>query len=116
MTKHITVIMTAPNEEEGASIAKTLVEEKLLACVNIIPKIRSIYRWEGKICDEAEVMLIGKTGSMLAAAVVKRVKELHSYDVPEVICLPITTGSGDYLHWIEESVSIPTEAEEEGEL
>lgn len=116
MTRHMTVFMTAPNEEEGARIARALVEERLVACVNIIPKIRSIYRWEGKVWDEAEVMMIGKTESTLAPAVVARVRELHSYEVPEVICLPVETGSGDYLDWIAESVDIPTGAEEEGEL
>jgi len=116
MTKHMTVLMTAPNEEEAAKIANTLVAEKLCACVNIIPRIRSIYRWEGKIWDEQEVMMVAKTESSLAPAIVSRVKALHSYDVPEIICLPIDTGSGDYLNWIEDSVDIPTEAEEEGEL
>lgn len=106
MSNHMTVFITAPNEEEGAAIAKKLVEERLCACVNIIPRIRSIYRWEGKICDESEVMMMAKTAASLAPVLVKRVKELHSYDVPEVICLPITTGSGDYLDWIDSSVDI----------
>lgn len=116
MTKHMTIFMTAPNEEEGAKIAKALVEERLCACVNIIPKIRSIYRWEGKVWDEQEVMMIAKSESALAPAIVARVKELHSYDVPEIICLPIDTGSGDYLDWIGDSVDVPTETEGEGEL
>ncbi len=116
MSRHMTVFITAPNEEEGARLAKTLVDERLAACVNIIPNVRSIYRWEGKVCDEVEVMLVAKTGKPLAAALVNRVKELHSYDVPEVICLPIETGSGDYLDWIDGSIDLPGDAEEEGEL
>lgn len=104
MSNHMTVLMTAPNEEEGGAIAKKIVEEGLCACVNIIPQVRSIYRWEGKVFDESEVMMVAKTSSSLAPVLVKRVKELHSYDVPEVICLPITTGNGDYLDWIDDSV------------
>jgi len=112
----MTVLMTAPTEEEAAIIARALVEERLVACVNIIPKVRSIYRWEGKVCDEQEVMMVAKSESTLAPSVVARVKELHSYEVPEIICLPVETGSGDYLDWIEASVDIATEVEEEGEL
>ena len=104
MSKHMVLLITAPSEEEAASLANILVNERLCACVNIIPGVRSIYRWEGKVCDEREVMMVAKTASSLAPVLVKRVKELHSYDVPEVICLPITTGSGDYLDWIDDCV------------
>ncbi|MBE9535898.1 MAG: divalent-cation tolerance protein CutA [Proteobacteria bacterium] len=114
MTKHVTVFMTAPDEGEAGSIAKKLVEERLCACVNIVPKVRSIYRWQGEICDEPEVMMIAKTEATLSAALVSRVKELHSYEVPEIICLPIQTGSGEYLDWIAASVDAP--AKKEGEL
>ena len=113
MTDHMAVFMTAANEEDAATIAKALVEEKLCACVNIIPKIRSIYRWEGKVCDDEEVMLIAKSASTLAPVIVERVKVLHSYDLPEIICIPIATGSGDYLNWIDQSVEIATSSEEE---
>ena len=116
MSKHMAVFITAPNEEEGALLARTLVEERLCACVNIIPGIRSIYRWEGSICDESEVMMVAKTASSLAPVLVKRVKELHSYHVPEVICLPITTGSGDYLDWIDDSVDIGVSGESDTEI
>ena len=109
MSRHFSVFITAPNEEEAGQIAKILVGESLCACVNIIPGIRSIYRWQGKICDEEEVMMIAKTSSVMAPVLVKRVKELHSYEVPEIICLPITTGSGDYLDWIDESVDLLSE-------
>ncbi len=116
MTKHITVFMTAPDEGEAARIAKKLVEERLCACVNIVPKIRSVYRWQGEICDEPEVMMIAKTEAALSAALVSRVKELHTYEVPEIICLPIQTGSGEYLDWIEASVDVPEEKDGEVEL
>ncbi len=116
MTKHMLVFMTASDEEAGATIAKGLVEEKLAACVNIIPQVRSIYRWKGEVYDEKEVMLVAKTASTLAPAIVRRVRELHSYDLPEVICLPIATGSGEYLDWIDQSLDLPSESDEEGEL
>ncbi len=108
MSRHFSVFITAPNEEEAGKIAKILVEERLCACVNIIPGIRSIYRWQGKVFDENEVMMIAKTSSAMAPVLVKRVKELHSYEVPEIICLPISTGSGDYLDWIDDSVDSPS--------
>lgn len=111
MSKHMVVLMTAPSEEEGAKLARTLVAERLCACVNIMPKVRSIYRWEGAICDEPEVMMIAKSTSSMAASIVKRVKELHSYDVPEIICLPIATGSGEYLDWIDDSLKTPFDDE-----
>ena len=111
MSKHMVVFITAPSEEEGAKLARTLVEERLCACVNIMPKVRSIYRWEGEICDEPEVMMIAKSAMTMAPALVKRVKKLHSYDVPEIICLPIATGSGEYLEWIDASLKTPFEDE-----
>ena len=101
-TSAIIIFITASSEEEGGNIAKTLVTEKLVACVNIIPKIRSTYWWEGKVCQEDEVMLIAKTKSALFPAVMNRVKSLHSYEVPEIISLPIAEGFPDYLHWIDE--------------
>ncbi len=111
MSKHMVVFITAPSEEEGAKLARALVEERLCACVNIMPKVRSIYRWEGEICDEPEVMMIAKTATTMAASIVKRVKELHSYDLPEIICLPVVTGSGEYLDWIDDSLKTPFEDE-----
>ncbi len=99
----IVVIVTASNEEEAAKIGKALVEERLAACANIVPKIRSIYRWEGKVQDDPEALMLIKTTDDLFEALIKRVKELHSYSVPEIIALPIGAGSSDYLSWIEES-------------
>lgn len=98
----IVIYITAPNEEEGAKIARTLVEDRLAACVNIIRPIRSIYRWQEKIEDDTEVLLIVKTQKRLFAALGNRVKELHSYTVPEIIALPIIEGSEDYLKWLKE--------------
>ena len=102
-SEEIVVFITASSEEEAARIAASLVEEKLAACVNIIRNIRSIYSWKGKVCDDAEVLMIVKTQRSLFNSLKGRVKELHSYEVPEIIALPIVDGSEDYLKWIRES-------------
>lgn len=96
------VFITASTEDEAANIAKALVEARLAGCVNIIKNIRSIYSWEGKIEDEAEVLMIVKTRKALFDSLVKKVKELHSYTVPEIIALPVVEGSEDYLEWLKE--------------
>ena len=102
-TNEVVVFITAPTDEEAALIAKSLVESKLAACVNIIRSIRSIYLWQGKIEDDTEVLMIVKTRKELFEQLSSRVKELHSYDVPEIIALPIITGSEDYLKWLRDS-------------
>ena len=99
---YITIFITVGSAEEGENIGKALVEERLIACVNIIPGIRSIFHWEGKICDEEELLLIAKSKEGLFHKIKERVIELHSYDVPEIIALPIPWGSEDYLKWIGE--------------
>lgn len=98
----IVVFITASNEDEAAKIARTLVEVRLAGCVNIIKNIRSIYSYQGKIEDEAEVLMIVKTQKPLFDALMKKVKELHSYTVPEIIAMPIIEGSEDYLKWLKE--------------
>ena len=98
----IVVYITAPNEEEAAKIARAVVEERLAACVNIVKGVRSIYSWQGRIEDDPEVLMIVKTRRELFEALTKRVKELHSYTVAEVIALPIIDGSQDYLKWLED--------------
>ena len=97
------VCITAPNEDEAAKIARTLVEERLAGCVNIVNGIRSIYSWQGKMEDEKEVLMIVKTRGELFDSLQARVKKLHSYSVPEVIALPIIRGSADYMKWLEEA-------------
>ncbi|MGB9710143.1 MAG: divalent-cation tolerance protein CutA [Thermodesulfovibrio sp.] len=99
---YMVIFITAPNEEEAVKIAKTLVEEKLAGCVNIIKNIRSIYSWQDKIEDEPEVLMIVKTRSELFEELEKRVKSLHSYTVPEIIGLKIKKGSESYLNWLSE--------------
>ena len=99
-TEYITVFITAPNEEEAAKISHTIVEERLAACVNIIGSVRSIYRWQGRVEDESEVLMIVKTKTTLFDRLQGRVKELHSYEVPEIIGLPVIEGSKQYLDWL----------------
>ncbi len=100
MTEYIIVFITAPNEEEAAGISQAIVGERLAACVNIIPSVRSIYRWQGRIEDEQEVLMIVKTKKSLFERLQGRVKELHSYSVPEIIGLPLVKGSKQYLDWL----------------
>ncbi len=99
---NIIVFITASGEEEAAKIARALVEARLAGCVNMVKGIRSIYRWKGKVEDESEVLMIAKTRRELFEAFLKKVKEHHSYSVPEVIALPIVEGSADYLNWLKE--------------
>jgi periplasmic divalent cation tolerance protein len=100
MDEPIVVFVSVPNEQESLTIARTLVREKLAACINLFPRVRSIYRWEGEICDEPECYLIIKTRRDLFPAVQERIKALHSYDVPEIIALPIIKGLPSYIEWI----------------
>ncbi len=103
MSDPIVVLVTCGSEEEALKIANALVEEHLAACVNLVAPIRSIYRWEGKIWDEKEWLLIIKTQKQRFEELEKKVKSLHSYSVPEIISLPITEGSSAYLNWIREN-------------
>ena len=107
MTDSIVVFVTAGSAAEAETIARTLVEEQLAACVNILSPIRSIYRWEGRLADDQEWLLLIKTRAERFSAVEARIKALHSYQTPEVIALPIVQGSEDYLRWLSESVSEP---------
>ncbi|XP_019058875.1 PREDICTED: protein CutA, chloroplastic-like [Tarenaya hassleriana] len=99
----IVVYVTVPNREAGKKLANSLVQEKLAACVNIVPGIESVYQWEGNIQSDAEELLIIKTRQSLLDALKEHVKANHEYDVPEVIALPITGGSPQYLEWLKNS-------------
>jgi periplasmic divalent cation tolerance protein len=103
VSNFIVVFVTCGSEDEALKIARTLVEERLAACANMVSPLRSIYRWEGKIWDEKEWLLIIKTQQFRFEDLAKRVKALHSYSVPEIIALPITESSPAYLNWIEEN-------------
>ena len=94
------VLVTTGSEEEAAKIGRTLVEEKLAACANIVPHIRSIYRWKGKIHDEQEALILIKTRTSLFSALRNRIRELHGYEVPEIIASPISQGLQEYLDWV----------------
>lgn len=92
--------VTAGSRDEALGIGRVLVERRLAACANVIPETTAIYRWEGEIQEDAEAVLLVKTREDLVAAVTEAVKELHSYDCPCVIALPIAGGSRDFLNWI----------------
>ncbi len=104
MTQAIAVFVTCGSEEEALRIARSLVEERIAACVNLVSPIRSIYRWEGKICDEREWLLIIKTHRDKFKDLEEKVKSLHSYSTPEVLALPILEGSAHYLKWLGETI------------
>ena len=106
-TDNIVVFITSPSEAEATRLAHTLVEERLAACVNRVAPIASTYWWQGEIEETTEVLLVVKTASKLLDRLVARVKELHSYTVPEVIALPLVGGNAVYLRWIDESVARP---------
>lgn len=98
------VLCTCPTTELAEKIATALVTEKLVACVNILPQITSVYQWQGKIEKDSEVQLLIKTTAALFSSVNQRIRELHSYDVPEVIAVDIQQGDSEYLDWITNSL------------
>lgn len=101
---YIVVFVTAKDHDQARKISKALVEDKLVACANIVPGIQSVFWWDGKVDEANEVLLILKTKKSLLKKITEKVKSLHSYDVPEIIALPIIDGSKDYLRWLSESV------------
>lgn len=105
MTDKVVVLVTCAGADEAATIARALVRRHLAACVNISAPVRSIYRWQGKLADEPEVLLVIKTARALFDQVRRAVEKLHSYHVPEVVCLPIIDGAPNYLNWLTSSVS-----------
>lgn len=94
---------TCKDRRQATKIARALVRERLAACVNIVPGVASIYAWEGKVEEGREVLLLIKSRSSLSKKLASRVKELHSYTVPEVVTIPIASGNPDYLRWVRES-------------
>ena|SRR5581483_4923634 len=105
MTDYKLVLTTAGSQEEAEKIARALVERRLAACVNLIPQMRSIYRWEGKVDEARECLLLVKTTVSAVDRVRDAIRELHSYELPEVIVIGIESGSEKYLSWIGESVA-----------
>jgi periplasmic divalent cation tolerance protein len=104
MAGEIVVFVSCP-ESIAESIAKPLIEEKLAACVSILPAAKSIYMWQGKLCQEKECLLFIKTNRARFNTLEKRIKELHTYEVPEIIALSIEKGYAPYLAWLNNSVS-----------
>jgi len=100
VTEARVVLMTAPDEDVAQRIARALVEERLAACVNLVPGVRSIYRWQGAVADDAEILLLAKTAAGRCAALAARVQALHPYELPEIVVLPVDSGSRPYLEWI----------------
>ena len=99
MTDLRVVLVTAPRGEPAARIARDLVDSRLAACVNIVPGVRSIYRWEGRVCDDGEDLLMAKTPADRVEALTARVREIHPYTVPEVVALAVDSGNAAYLAW-----------------
>lgn len=104
MSEQLVVLITAGSQEEADRIAGALVGEMLAACVNIVPGVTSVYRWEGKVQRDQEWLLVVKSRREALDDLVQRVQALHSYDVPEVIAWPLSGGSEDYLQWIDGEV------------
>ncbi|MCR4406129.1 MAG: divalent-cation tolerance protein CutA [Anaerolineae bacterium] len=104
MSERVVVFITAGNEEEARQIASALVGERLAACVNIIPEVHSVYRWAGTVEEGQETLLIVKSRHEVLEQLIKRVRELHSYEVPEIIALPLLAGDATYLHWLDGQV------------
>lgn len=103
MSEHIVVLVTVPDPEKGKEIARTLVEGSLAACCNLVGPITSIYRWKGTVCEEPEHLLVIKTRRGLFEPLASKVREIHPYEVPEVIGLPIEKGLAVYLGWMNDA-------------
>jgi periplasmic divalent cation tolerance protein len=96
----VVAMVTAPTMEEAAQLGRMLVEERLAACANLVPGLRSIYRWQDAVQDDAEVLLLIKTTANVFDRLAQRIQELHSYDIPEVLALPVVAGLPAYLQWL----------------
>jgi periplasmic divalent cation tolerance protein len=101
----IVVLMTAANREEAGRIAEELVSARLAACVQILPEIQSVYRWQGKVERETEVLLLAKTTRCKFDELDRKVRERHSYETPEIVALAVTAVSEPYLRWLQEEVA-----------
>jgi periplasmic divalent cation tolerance protein len=98
------VLTTVPEEELGRRLARTLVEERLAACVNVSPAVTSFYWWGGKIVEDREFLLVIKTKASVLERLRARLKELHPYEIPEFVALPVVAGSPEYLGWLDTEV------------
>ena len=105
MTEALIVFTTFANEEDAARVARALLEERLIACANLLPGARSLYRWKGALQDEREVVALMKTRKQDWAAVMSRLHELHPYETPECVAVRIAAGAPRYMAWLEESLA-----------
>jgi periplasmic divalent cation tolerance protein len=104
-TRHVLVMTTLPADADAAAFARTIVDARLAACVNVLPAMDSIYRWEGRVEQETERQLLLKTSTERLPELWEQVRRLHPYDVPEFVVLPIVDGNDAYLRWITESTA-----------
>ena len=107
MTDKIVVLTAVDSQEQATKIARALVEKRVAACVNILPGAQSVYRWKGQIEEASEWMLVIKSRRDLFEALQSELRDLHSYEVPECVALPVVDGSEDYLAWLDREVSQP---------
>ena len=105
-TDAIVVFMTAANGEEATRLAEMLVGAHLAACVQILPEMESVYRWQGKIERQAEILILAKTTRDKFEELEREVRALHSYDTPEIIAVPVLIGSGPYLEWLIQATNL----------
>ena len=105
MEEPVLLYLTCANKDEAKTIARTLIDERLIACANILGKMTSVYRWEGTVVEDEEIAVLLKTRRDMAARATERVKELHSYDLPCVVGLPIQGGNLDFIGWLNCEVS-----------
>jgi periplasmic divalent cation tolerance protein len=108
-TDAIVVFMTAANREEAAQLAEMLLAERLAACVQVLPELESVYRWQGQIERQKEVLLIAKTTKSKFEELEREVRAIHSYETPEIVALPLVAGSSPYLEWLNSSVNADSE-------
>lgn len=104
MKDYLVTLVTAPSSDVGRDVARALLDRKLAACVNILPPMTSLYGWQGELCVDEEVLLIIKTTTRAIKELTAVVQDLHPYDVPEIIALPVAAGSEEYLGWVDEVV------------
>jgi periplasmic divalent cation tolerance protein len=104
MTDAVIILCTCGNQDEALAIGNALIDARLAACVNLLPPVQSIYRWHGKVENAQEILLIIKTTEEHFPTVRDRITELHSYDTPEIIAIPVTNGSDKYLAWLRDQV------------
>jgi len=102
--KYYVILCTVPDEATAAAISRALVTEKLAACCNVIPGLRSIYRWKGEICDDREYLLMIKSHADVYGRLEQRIQSLHPYEIPEILALPVNEGFLKYLTWVDENV------------